>query len=70
MNAEQEVEYFGAHARHAERSAHIEAQIELWASELGHGLAFLHVLNVLGEAQEESMARCQREALAALGNSQ
>ncbi|SLF09170.1 Uncharacterised protein [Mycobacteroides abscessus subsp. massiliense] len=70
MNEEQELEYLAAHARHAERAAHIEAQIEVWAAELGHGLAFLHVLNVLGEAQEESMARCQREALAALGNSQ
>lgn len=68
MNAEQEIAYFAAHARHAERAAHIEAQIELWASELGHSLAFLHVLNTLGEAREESAALCQREALAALGN--
>ncbi|SIN55894.1 Uncharacterised protein [Mycobacteroides abscessus subsp. abscessus] len=70
MNEEQELKYLAAHARHAERSAHIDTQVEIWASELGHGLAFLHVLNVLGEAQEASMARCQREALAALGNSQ
>ncbi|WP_100522369.1 hypothetical protein [Mycobacteroides abscessus] len=70
MNAEQEIAYFGAHARHAERAAHIEAQVEVWASELGHTLAFLHVLNVLGEAREASMALCQREALAALGNGQ
>lgn len=62
-----EVEYLAAPARHAERAAHIEAQIEVWASELGHTLAFLHVLNVLGEAREASMAQCQREALAALG---
>lgn len=67
MNEEQEIEYLGAHARHAERAAHIEAQIEVWASELGHSHAFLHVLNVLGEAREESVAQCQREALAALG---
>ncbi|PVA22686.1 hypothetical protein [Mycobacteroides abscessus] len=67
MNEQQEIEYFAAHARHAERAAHIEAQIEVWASELGHTLAFLHVLNVLGEARESSMALCQREALAALG---
>lgn len=68
MNAEQEIAYFGAHARHAERAAHIDAQVEIWASELGHSPAFLHVLNVLGEAREASMARCQREALMALGN--
>lgn len=70
MNEEQELEYLAAHARHAERAAHIEAQIEVWASELGHTLAFLHVLNVLGEAREASMTLCQREALAALGNGQ
>lgn len=70
MNAEQEIAYLAAHARHAERVAHIEAQIELWKAELGPTLAFLHVLNVLGEAQEASMAQCQREALAALGNGQ
>ncbi|SKO40869.1 Uncharacterised protein [Mycobacteroides abscessus subsp. abscessus] len=70
MNAEQELEYFAAHARHAERAAHIEAQIEVWKSELGPTLAFLHVLNVLSEVREASMARCQREALAALGKDQ
>lgn len=70
MNAEQELEYFAAHARHAERAAHIEAQIEIWKSELGPALAFLHVLNVLGEAREESMARCQREVSAVLGEDQ
>lgn len=70
MNEEQELEYFAAHARHAERAAHIEAQIELWKSELGPTLAFLHVLNALGEAREASMAQCQREALTALGNGQ
>lgn len=70
MNEEQEIEYLAAHARHAERAARIEAQIEVWASELGHTLAFLHVLNVLGEAREASLALCQREALAALGNVQ
>ncbi|SLF01725.1 hypothetical protein [Mycobacteroides abscessus] len=70
MNAEQELEYFAAHARHAERAAHIEAQIEVWASELGHTLAFLHVLNVLGEAQEASMARLHREVSAVLGKDQ
>ncbi|MFV8308789.1 hypothetical protein [Mycobacteroides chelonae] len=70
MNAEQEVEFFAAYARHAERTAHIEAQIGVWASELGHSLAFLHVLNVLGEAREASLAQCQREALAALGEVQ
>lgn len=67
MNEEQELEYLAAHARHAERSALIDAQIEVWASELGHSLAFLHVLNVLGKSREASAARCQREALAALG---
>ncbi|RIR76251.1 hypothetical protein D2E65_11210 [Mycobacteroides abscessus] len=65
-----EVEYLAAHTRHAERAAHIDAQIEQWKSELGPTLAFLHVLNVLGKARESSMARCQREALAALGNGQ
>lgn len=70
MNEERELEYLAAHARHAERTAHIEAQIEVWASELGHSLAFLHVLNVLGEAREASMSQCQREALAALGEVQ
>ncbi|MBV0917229.1 hypothetical protein KC238_08160 [Mycobacteroides chelonae] len=62
-----EVEYLAAHARHAERAARIDAQVEVWASELGHSLAFLHVLNVLGEARDASLAQCQREALAALG---
>lgn len=70
MNEEQELEYLAAHARHAERAAHIEQQIEVWKSELGPTLAFLHVLNVLGESREASMAQCQREALAALGNVQ
>ncbi|MBN7315109.1 hypothetical protein [Mycobacteroides abscessus] len=67
MNAEQEIEFFDAHVRHATRAAHIEQQIELWASELGHTLAFLHVLNVLGEAREASMARLHREVSAVLG---
>ncbi|WP_100514859.1 hypothetical protein [Mycobacteroides abscessus] len=67
MNAEQEIAYFAAHARHAERAARIDAQVEIWAEELGHSLAFLHVLNVLGESREASAALCQREALAALG---
>lgn len=66
MDAEQELEYFAAHARHAERAAHIEAQIEVWASELGHTLAFLHVLDTLGEAREASMARLHREVSAVL----
>lgn len=70
MNEQQELEYLAAHVRHAERAARIEAQIEVWALELGHSLAFLHVLNVLGEAREASMAQCQREALTALGNGQ
>ncbi|MBN7314694.1 hypothetical protein [Mycobacteroides abscessus] len=70
MNEEQEIEYLAAHARHAERAAHIEQQVEIWAAELGHSLAFLHVLNVLGEAREASAALCQREALAALGEVQ
>ncbi|CPS15599.1 MULTISPECIES: hypothetical protein [Mycobacteroides] len=70
MNEEQELEYFDAHVRHAERAEHIERQIEIWKSELGPTLAFLHVLNVLSEVREASRARCQREALAALGKDQ
>lgn len=70
MNAEQEIEYFDAHVRHATRTAHIEQQIEIWKSELGPTLAFLHVLNVLGEAREASHARLHREVSAVLGKDQ
>lgn len=70
MNAEQEIEYFDAHVRHATRAVHIEAQIEVWKSELGPTLAFLHILETLQAAREASMAQCQREALAALGKDQ
>lgn len=67
MNEEQELEYFDAHVRHAERAEHIERQIEIWKSELGPTLAFLHVLNVLSEVREASMARLHREVSAVLG---
>lgn len=70
MNAEQEIEFFDAHVRHATRAEHIERQIEIWKSELGPTLAFLHVLNVLGEAREASHARLHREVSAVLGKDQ